>query len=198
MGKQANCQVAASLHYVGPEGHFPLAMRLYLPKTWVDDPERLDRAGVPAEARTLRTKGQIILDQLDRVRSEGLAGRVMVADAGYGVSGEFRDGLTDRGMHYVVGVTEEMVVFQAEPRWGRPGGRQTGTQGPLGDPLEAGRRLTPADEPEGAGGQAPPVQGDLAGGDQGPDVGPLRLGAGVAGRRLGRPASARAPSRCGC
>lgn len=129
LGKQANCQVAASLHYVGPEGHFPLAMRLYLPKTWVGDPERLDRAGVPAEARTLRTKGRIILDLLDLVRSEGLAGRVMVADAGYGVSGEFREGLAERGMHYVVGVTEEMVVFQAEPRWDTPTAGESGRKG---------------------------------------------------------------------
>ena len=52
LGKKANCQVATSLHYVGPQGHFPLAMRLYLPKTWVGDAERLDRAGVPAEFRS--------------------------------------------------------------------------------------------------------------------------------------------------
>jgi len=47
LGKKANCQVATSPHYVGPRGHFPPAMRLYLPKTWVDDAQRLDKAGVP-------------------------------------------------------------------------------------------------------------------------------------------------------
>jgi len=129
LGKQANCQVAASLHYVGPEGHFPLAMRLYLPKTWVGDAERLDRAGVPAEARSMRTKGRIILDLLDQVRSEGLVGRVMVADAGSGVSGEFRAGLAERGMRYVVGVTEEMVVFRAEPVWDAPSAGEPGRRG---------------------------------------------------------------------
>lgn len=30
-GKTANCQVAPSVHYVAPKGHYPLAMRLYLP-----------------------------------------------------------------------------------------------------------------------------------------------------------------------
>src|SRR4029077_14882731 len=57
---------------------------------------------------------------LDRVRAEGLAGGVAVADSGYGVSGPFRAGLTQRGLHYVVGVTDEMVVFTAEPRGVEP------------------------------------------------------------------------------
>jgi SRSO17 transposase len=42
------------------------------------------------------------------------------ADSGYGVSGPFRDGLAERGLHYVVGVTDEMVVFTEEPRWTEP------------------------------------------------------------------------------
>ncbi len=45
----------------------------------------------------MRTKGRIALDLLDQVRSEGMPGRLVVADAGYGVSGPFRDGLAERG-----------------------------------------------------------------------------------------------------
>jgi SRSO17 transposase len=63
----------------------------------VADADRLDRAGVPEEYRQDRTKGQIALDLLDQVRAEGLPGRVVLADAGYGVSGDFRQGLADRG-----------------------------------------------------------------------------------------------------
>src|ERR671932_685925 len=47
LGKTANCQVAPSVHYDGPKGHCPLAMRLYLPECWLEDPKRLDKAGVP-------------------------------------------------------------------------------------------------------------------------------------------------------
>ena len=120
-GKKANCQVAPSVHYVSPKGHYPLAMKLYLPQVWLDDLKRLDRSGVPQEARRTLTKGQIALELLDLVRSEGLPGRVVVADAGYGVSGPFREGLASRGLHYIVGVTEEMVVFTEEPSWEVPG-----------------------------------------------------------------------------
>jgi SRSO17 transposase len=96
-------------------------MRLYLPEAWLADPERLDKAGVPAEQRRPLTKGQIALELLDRVRAEGLPGHLVVADAGYGVSGPFRQALAERGLHYIVGVTDEMVVFTEEPSWEVPG-----------------------------------------------------------------------------
>ena len=121
MGKKANCQVAPSVHYVSPKGHYPLAMRLYLPESWLDDTKRLEKAGVPEEHRRALTKGQIALELLDLVRSEGLPGRVVVADAGYGVSGPFREGLARRGLQYIVGVTDEMVVFRRSRR-GSPRG----------------------------------------------------------------------------
>jgi len=59
----------------------------------------------------MMTKGQIALELLDQVRGEGVPGRLVIADAGYGVSGPFREGLEERGLHYIVGVTEEMVVL---------------------------------------------------------------------------------------
>src|SRR3954451_12454257 len=93
LGKRANCQVAVSVHYVSPQGHYPLDLRLYLPDSWLADPKRLDKAGVPDVERRPLTKPQIALELLDRARAEGLPGQVVMADAGYGVSGDFREGL---------------------------------------------------------------------------------------------------------
>ena len=121
LGKKANCQCAVSVHYAAPKGHRPLAMQLYLPESWLGDADRLDKAGVPPSSRRLKTKGEIALELLDQVRGEGLPGRIVVADAGYGVSEAFRDGLSERGLSYVVGVTGDMVVFTEEPRWIEPG-----------------------------------------------------------------------------
>lgn len=132
LGKRANCQVAPSVHYVSPTGHYPLAMRLFLPDSWIEDERRLDRAGVPEESRRSKTKGEIALELLDLVRGEGLPGWLVVADAGYGVSEGLRAGLEARGLKYIVGVTEEMVVFAERPVWEPPG---------------------PADRPEGTGGR---------------------------------------------
>ena len=139
LGKTANCQCAVSVHYVAPAGHYPLNMRLYLPESWLAEPERLNRAGVPEGERRPLSKGQIALGLLDQARGEGLPGQVVVADSGYGVSGPFRDGLAGRGLHYVVGVTDEMVVFTEEPRW-------TGPKAATGGRPQKRRRLI-ADSP---------------------------------------------------
>jgi SRSO17 transposase len=121
LGKKANCQVAVTVHYVSPDGHFPAALRLYLPKSWTGSPERLEAAGVPPQYRREQTKGQIALELLDRVRAEGaLPGDLVLADAGYGASQDFREGLERLGLSYIVGVKPEMVVFAEEPRWVAP------------------------------------------------------------------------------
>jgi SRSO17 transposase len=135
LGKKANCQCAVSLHYVAPKGHGPLSLRLSLPPAWLADPVRLDRAGVPPEERRDLTKGQIALELLDQALAEGWPGRVVVADAGgYGVSGPFRRELEARGLYYVVGVTEPMVVFAQEPRWEWPQGAARGAHRPRSRP----------------------------------------------------------------
>src|ERR671914_1632948 len=61
LGKRANCQVATSLHYASRRGDYPLALPLYLPERWTSDPERLERARVPAEARAFKPKWQLAL-----------------------------------------------------------------------------------------------------------------------------------------
>jgi SRSO17 transposase len=134
LGKKANCQCAVSLHYVAPKGHGPLSMRLYLPPAWLNDPARLDRAGVPPEERRDLTKGQIALELLDQVRAEGWPGRLVVADSGYGTSGPFRRELEARGLYYVVGVTEQMIVFAEEPRWEWPDPAVRGRRAPRSRP----------------------------------------------------------------
>ena len=117
LGKIGNCQIAVSLHYASPCGDFPLALRLYLPEAWTADPARLDQARVPTAERPFRTKWEIALELLDTVRVEGLPHAIVVADAGYGVVGEFRAGLEARGERYWVGLLGTEAVFAAPPTW---------------------------------------------------------------------------------
>jgi SRSO17 transposase len=127
LGKQANCQVAVTLHYSSPQGHFPLAVRLHLPESWTADTERMDAAAVPAEFRAAKTKGEIALGLIDQVRTEGIRGDTVVADLGYG-SSVVRAGLTERGLRYIVGVSANSVVFPQEPKWVNP--PRIGRRGP--------------------------------------------------------------------
>src|SRR3954453_1490606 len=181
LGKRANCQVLVSVHYVSPQGHYPLDLRLYLPDRWLADPARLDKAGVPEPERRPLTKAHIALELLDRVRAEGLPGWAAVADAGYGVSGEFREGLGGGGLPYIVGVPEDFVVFPEPPQW-LPPAPATGGR-PQTRPQLAGG-FAAAGAIARAGGTLATAEGDLASGNQGKAERPLRLAARLARPRL--------------
>ena len=47
VGKKANCQSLVSLTLAKGEVPIPIVLRLFLPETWIQDPERLQHAGVP-------------------------------------------------------------------------------------------------------------------------------------------------------
>ena len=119
LGKRANCQVTVTLHYCGPRGHFPLALRLHLPESWTDAPARLNAAGVPDAFSAHRTKDAIAMELLDQTRAEGIVGGTVVADLGYG-DALVRAGLTERGWRYVVGVQADCLVFPQKPSWVHP------------------------------------------------------------------------------
>src|SRR5262245_15469995 len=120
LGKKANCQAAPSVHHLRPRAHSRLDLRLLLPDAWLSDNKRLDKAGVPEAERRALTKPQIALELLDRVRGEGLPGWAVVTDAGYGASGNFRDGVAARGLAYMAGVTGDFVAFAEQPAWVPP------------------------------------------------------------------------------
>jgi len=104
LGRVDNCQVVVSAHYVDRVFDWPLMARLYLPKAWAKDRRRRAKARVPEEIG-FQTKGAIGLDLLDRGREAGLGPEVAMADAAYGDQPTFVDGLEERGLAYVVGVS---------------------------------------------------------------------------------------------
>ena len=116
LGKQANCQVAVSVHAVTDTASVPLQWRLFLPGEWDSDAERRRRCQVPDEVGH-REKWRLALDTLDELAGWGLVPPVVVADAGYGQNADFRDGLDGRGIGYVVAVRSDVTVHccDAEP-----------------------------------------------------------------------------------
>src|SRR5215470_13252027 len=64
LGRKTNCQVAVVLLHAGAAACFPLALRLYLPRGWQQDPERLDAAGVPAHFRRPLTRADLTRELL--------------------------------------------------------------------------------------------------------------------------------------
>ena len=66
--------MAVSLSVANDHASLPIAWRLYLPETWVGDPERRARAGVPEEVG-FETKPEIALRQIRQAQVEGRAAR---------------------------------------------------------------------------------------------------------------------------
>jgi SRSO17 transposase len=117
LGKVANCQVAVSLHLATDEASMPLEYKLYLPKKWADDPERLQKAGMPTST-SFKTKWQLALDLIDEVRGWDLTPGVVVCDIAYGKINAFRQGLIYRQLFYVAEVESRTIVLH------QPGGAQ--------------------------------------------------------------------------
>jgi len=116
LGKTANCQSLVSLTLARGEVPVMLAMRLFLPESWTSNRARLERAGVPAEYRTARTKLEIALAEIDRVITAGVRFGCVLADAGYGMSASFRQGLTARNLAWAVGIPRHLKVYPADVR----------------------------------------------------------------------------------
>ena len=128
VGKQENCRVAVSLSVATWDASLPIAYRLYLPQDWVENAERREKAEVPEEVE-FQTKPEIALDQIRAAAAAQVARGVVLTDAAYGIHTEFREGLTQLELQYVVGVQSSLTVWEpgkqplpAKPRgkMGRP------------------------------------------------------------------------------
>ena len=80
-----------------------MAFRLYLPEEWANDKARRQKMGVPEDVR-FATKPDIALAQIRTAQATGVPAGAVLADAGYGNSIDFREGLTALGLAYCVGV----------------------------------------------------------------------------------------------
>jgi len=113
LGKRANCQALVSLTLARGEVPLPLGLRLFLPDEWAADPGRCARAGVPEEHRRALAKPDLALAEIDRVTAAGVRFGRVLADAGYGASAAFRQGLSVRRLTWAVGILKTQNVYPA-------------------------------------------------------------------------------------
>ena len=111
VGKQENCRVAVSLSVTTDHASLPVAWRLYLPESWARDRERRQATGVPEEIR-FQTKPAIALAQIRQAVKKEVPSAPVLADSGYGNDTQFREGITELELPYVVGVHENMTVWR--------------------------------------------------------------------------------------
>jgi SRSO17 transposase len=114
LGKIANCQVAVSLHWSSGEASCPLGWRLFLPKEWVTDPERLSEVKAPKDIKH-RTKAELALELIDQALSWEVPELPVVADTFYGNDYDFRKELRERGLFYIMEAERTTVVWTTDP-----------------------------------------------------------------------------------
>ncbi len=88
-GDLRNCQVGVFLSLVTPTGHILVDRELYVPREWTDDPARCQQVGIPA-TRPFRTKPQLAIVELARLKLAHVSLDWVVADTVYGGNSDLR------------------------------------------------------------------------------------------------------------
>lgn len=114
LGKKENCQLGVFLAYTSAKGHAPLDRRLYLPREWIDDPNRRRQCHVPEEVTYKKTWE--IADDLLRRSGPKVPHRWVVGDDEFGRASEFRAKLRRDGERYLLDVPCNTNVRDLETR----------------------------------------------------------------------------------
>jgi SRSO17 transposase len=143
-----NCQVGVFLSYISSRGHTLLDRELYLPRQWLEDRARCEKAGIP-DGVTFQTKCELARVMMQRVQQAQIPVAWVVADTVYGNNLDLRTWLEDQQYCYALAVasTEQigmmtpqgrtlLTVAQAEQQYVSPEqwrrfSVKTGTKGPL-------------------------------------------------------------------
>jgi SRSO17 transposase len=125
LGKVDNCQVGVFAALGRGRDACLINKKLYLPKSWCEDPERCDKAGVPKEQRHYRNRAQLALELIEEADQQKLQYAWIGMDAEFGVPW-FLSELQQRGKRFLIDVASNAYVYKTHPRMSyRPNGLST-------------------------------------------------------------------------
>jgi SRSO17 transposase len=110
LGKVGNCQIGVSLTIATRHEHVPIDFALYMPKSWTDDAARRKKARVPVDL-VFKTKIDLALDLIARAVDDEIPGEIVLADAAFGGSSDFRNTVRVFGLDLGVAVSASMKVW---------------------------------------------------------------------------------------
>lgn len=108
-GRTENCQIAVALAYSSPKGYALTDCRLYLPESWLSNPERCHRAGIPPETR-FQTKAQLVQEMVAEALAAGYRAACLTADADYGKAPYLRRFLKREHLAFALGLQKKILV----------------------------------------------------------------------------------------
>jgi len=118
VGKIANGQVGVYLGYASRKGYSLIEGQLFMPDQWFNQEhtEQRQGCGVPQDL-VFKTKPEIGLELLENALNRGtLPFSWLAADALYGDSPAFRDGVAATGKHYFTAIKENSLIWCTPPK----------------------------------------------------------------------------------
>ena len=109
-GRIENSQVAVYLTYAAPRGHALIDRALYLPRSWVDDPDRCTDAGIPANKQYFATKPTLAAALITRAVEAKVPAAWVAGDEVYGADPRLRAAIRGHRLGYVLAISANRRV----------------------------------------------------------------------------------------
>jgi SRSO17 transposase len=116
LGKVDNCQVGVFAALAKGSDSCLIDAQLFLPDEWIEDPQRCQKARVPREKQTPRTKVDIALELIQHARENGIHYGWIGADSLYGRNKGFQKALQGLGETFVLDVPQDFTVYLHDPK----------------------------------------------------------------------------------
>lgn len=108
-GRIENAQVAVYLVYSTPVGHAAIDRRLYIPRSWTQDPDRCRAAGIP-DHTGFATKPALATEMITQALDAGVTASWVTGDEVYGGDPHLSAELERRQVSYVLAVSRKRPI----------------------------------------------------------------------------------------
>jgi SRSO17 transposase len=115
LGKIDNCQTAVFATLGRDSLVCQINAKLYLPKEWIEDKARCQKAGIPAKEIKYKSKVELALQIIKEADTNGIKYGWIGADSLYGQGYEFANQLDLMGKKYVLDIKKNQYVYLEEP-----------------------------------------------------------------------------------
>ncbi|QVL48829.1 MAG: IS701 family transposase [Thiocapsa sp.] len=119
-GKVENCQVGVYVSLVWNAHSTLINERLFLPECWTSDPKRCEKAGIPEEKRTFKTKLDLALEMVKADVEAGVEFGWVGGDGLYGHGSELGNSLDNMGLTFILDVHCNQQIYPTKPDLGVP------------------------------------------------------------------------------
>jgi SRSO17 transposase len=123
LGKVGNCQIGVSVNACSDEASCPVDWRLFIPEEWDEEggfnQDRRRKCKLPGDVHHVE-KWRLALEMIDELIGWGITPPVVLADGAYGDNTEFRTGLEQRELSYVLDVKGTTSAYSEDVKPSQP------------------------------------------------------------------------------